>query len=855
MMPTRLTILFLCLTAAQLATAPLLAGDRLSFERHGQSHEVDSLIALAKAALAEERYDVCFNHAQQAMDISALYDDIAGKTQGLRLMARACQMKGLQGSALKYYLRALKDLEVEGEKMALAEIYLELGDFYEDWGVKSKALEFFMSAYNARGGLVSGLPGQTGLAHTIAGSYLEQNSYDNALLFYQYLIEHYTEKKDTTGLLAVTDTVAGINLKLGRYRDALTNKQTSLKINYALGDSSGIFNDINEIGYAYKHLRNFEASFAYFQKYLDYTEPYIGAQDGPYKEKYIETLITLGSMCEELTNMGLMKSYGQALGYLAMALRIHQDDRDPARTAKISNLMSRIHLKERDYGNARFFSEMAIDQANKSHTLLEISQAYLNISNLYKQKRKYKPALKFHTLFNVYHDSLMMDKIQEKNDMLRKEEADRKKHFIINKTEQMVLDEEFDSLNYTRIRLEAEKRGQELQILRADRELQGFALANEQLMREKAIQALLLAQEQLENSFRNNKILILESDKRLHEMQLRHLALEEKERLNTIRLLEKDKALSDLMLSKEQTLGHLYAGIIVLITLILLLSLNSYRLAKRANRKLALQNTHIEKQSAHLKSANEALKELNKEKSHLVSIVAHDLRNPLAVAMNLTAFLKRKAENLSSEQLESIDITHRSLRRMNEMVVKILDLRAIESNHVNISIEPVDVGSTLRLAVSNYREEASKKNICLETHIPETGAMAQADANYLLQVFENLVSNALKFSYPGQRVWASVSTHGGQVYAEVCDQGPGIAPGDMPKMFGKYQKLTARPTGGEQSMGIGLSIVKKYVEAMNGKVWCNSEPGRGAVFTVAFPQQEAPAPEKTHFSLEPKGAA
>ena len=106
------------------------------------------------------------------------------------------------------------------------------------------------------------------------------------------------------------------------------------------------------------------------------------------------------------------------------------------------------------------------------------------------------------------------------------------------------------------------------------------------------------------------------------------------------------------------------------------------------------------------------------------------------------------------------------------------------------------------------------------------------------QVFENLISNAIKFSPPHKAVKVILAKDNGKARAEIIDEGPGLTEEDKKKVFGKFQRLSAKPTGGEHSTGLGLSIVKKYVEAMNGKVWCESEHGKGANFIVEFNRVE-----------------
>ena len=107
-----------------------------------------------------------------------------------------------------------------------------------------------------------------------------------------------------------------------------------------------------------------------------------------------------------------------------------------------------------------------------------------------------------------------------------------------------------------------------------------------------------------------------------------------------------------------------------------------------------------------------------------------------------------------------------------------------------------------------------------------------ADAAQLVQIMDNLVSNAVKYSPSGKNIHVRVREVDGCVRAEVRDEGPGISAEDQKRLFGKFARLTARPTAGEHSTGLGLAIVKRLVESMNGKVWCESELGQGAAFIV-----------------------
>ncbi|MGB0521787.1 MAG: ATP-binding protein, partial [Flammeovirgaceae bacterium] len=250
--------------------------------------------------------------------------------------------------------------------------------------------------------------------------------------------------------------------------------------------------------------------------------------------------------------------------------------------------------------------------------------------------------------------------------------------------------------------------------------------------------------------------------------------------------------------------------------------------------EVVAQKEEIEKQNITLADQKKNLEELNEEKNHLIGILAHDLRNPLHQIKGMAAIMQMKRPDMSNEEKKYMGVIEDAVDHLNNMIVKILDLEAIESKKTNVKMEEVDLRHTLNVIVDSFQGQAEKKSITLVSEIEDQAHIVKADKGFAMQVFENLVSNAIKFSPANKRIFVQLKRENGKIRAIVKDEGPGISKEDMDKLFGKFQKLSARPTGGEKSTGLGLSIVKKYVEAMNGKVWCESEAGKGAAFIVAF---------------------
>lgn len=254
-----------------------------------------------------------------------------------------------------------------------------------------------------------------------------------------------------------------------------------------------------------------------------------------------------------------------------------------------------------------------------------------------------------------------------------------------------------------------------------------------------------------------------------------------------------------------------------------------------ANETISRMHDEVRQQREEILRKNEELLNINNEKNNLISIVAHDLKSPLNQIKGLISLVKVSSENLGHETTQYIDLMESSVTKLTNMIGKILDVEAIESKKLNLKIEPVQISDLLKEISGRFQNEAAQKSITLHEDI-RPGLVALADKDYVDQVFQNLISNAIKFSPKNKNVYISLVSTQGKVIGEIRDEGPGISEHDKKKLFGKYQKLSAKPTGNETSTGLGLSIVKKFVESMRGEIWCESQAGEGATFFVAFPE-------------------
>ncbi|MCX7006951.1 MAG: HAMP domain-containing sensor histidine kinase, partial [Kiritimatiellaeota bacterium] len=223
-------------------------------------------------------------------------------------------------------------------------------------------------------------------------------------------------------------------------------------------------------------------------------------------------------------------------------------------------------------------------------------------------------------------------------------------------------------------------------------------------------------------------------------------------------------------------------------------------------------------------------------KTEFLNIAAHDLKNPLTGILGFSELLTQPdVHQKPADVVEMAQAINQSAHRMLYLIRNLLDVSRYESRQFQPNPVALDLVVVTQRLVSQNSARAAQKNITLHNEI--TGAApAWADQTLTEQVMDNLLSNAIKFSPPGKSVFVRSRTEADSVLWEVQDQGPGLSAADKAKLFQKFSRLSARPTGGENSTGLGLSIVKLLVASMGGRVWCESELGRGATFIVALPQ-------------------
>lgn len=305
-------------------------------------------------------------------------------------------------------------------------------------------------------------------------------------------------------------------------------------------------------------------------------------------------------------------------------------------------------------------------------------------------------------------------------------------------------------------------------------------------------------------------------------------------------LLNKEKEIQNQLLLEralELQENNIIQYVLVIAIIVALLGLFIfYRLYKGKETAVSNLQSHKEKvelQQNKIEQANAELLTLNEEKNNLIRVLAHDLRSPINQVAGLAEILLMDKAKLSTEQTEIIQQIINSSNRLREMISKILDVDAIESRELNVKLNPIHLNKIFAELHSEYDTIAENKHIKLNFKIDEELSI-MGDEVFVNQILDNLISNAIKFSNANSTVVLKAFDYGDKVEIQVTDKGPGFTQEDQKKMFKKYQRLSAQPTGGEQSTGLGLSIVKMFTELMGGSIAYDSKVGVGTTFKLQF---------------------
>jgi len=252
---------------------------------------------------------------------------------------------------------------------------------------------------------------------------------------------------------------------------------------------------------------------------------------------------------------------------------------------------------------------------------------------------------------------------------------------------------------------------------------------------------------------------------------------------------------------------------------------------RRLQQRITIQNRE-------LKEINQKLIEIDELKNEFLSRISHELRTPLSIIMAYTSTLIEDMINPSLDspsRKEFLEIIQQQSNKLLGLIDDLLDLSKVEISETMLNISEGSINEVIRISISSVSGFAESKNIKIVAELDENIPIINFDAMRMRQVIVNLLENAIKYSPDGEVVKISSKQSQREVIISVEDRGPGIKKKDIPKIFDKFTQIEGINTREFEGMGIGLKLVKHYVELHGGKIWVESELGVGSTFFVSIP--------------------
>jgi PAS domain S-box-containing protein len=250
---------------------------------------------------------------------------------------------------------------------------------------------------------------------------------------------------------------------------------------------------------------------------------------------------------------------------------------------------------------------------------------------------------------------------------------------------------------------------------------------------------------------------------------------------------------------------------------------------------------HAEEEKSRLleaeREARRAAERASRLRDEILGVVSHDLRNPLSVIGMCARALKEELADADARVVDTVTTISDATGWMQRMVRDLLDVANIEAGRLSIERRPADLVITLVKALNAFEAPAAERSVDLIGEIPDRLPLASADGDRVQQVLSNLLGNALKFTEEGGRVTLRAAADGGELIVSVIDTGVGIPPEEIPFLFDRFWH--SRRNSNVRGSGLGLAIARGIIVAHSGRIWAESQPGRGSTFHFTLPAWEA----------------
>lgn len=675
----------------------------------------------------------------------------------------------------------------------------------------------------------------------ISYAYERQAKYDTALATRQAALQIWQSLNNPTKVAWSYHSLGNIYDYLGMPDAALSYHFKALSLRDSLNNLQDVSWSYNRIGEVYSSQMKYDLALQYQQHALQICEK-LNYEPGlaSIHNGLAQTFFYSNQLIKATYHANLALAFAEKIGdmfYKAMALSLIGDvEMKKGMLENAKHYYTQAQALYEQLGVMKFIAEMsirlgkmALKQGNFELALKNASYAIERATRIQARKEEKEAYLLLSEVAAVKGDFKQAYAFQEQYLLLR---------------DQILSEERERNIAYLEQQFESRRKDQAVKTLEAEKAAEEKLRITISALSAIAICTSLLAVGLLLVLVRRRKSEAEEAEKRagVYEQMARVQAeLRSEAELAQANLAIERKELEKANAALEQALAHLAEKRNE--------AERAREIALEANRSLAEALSIVERQRDELVEQRKIAEEASAFKTELLGMAAHDLKNPLQVVIGYAQLLKeqKSAEDYAAKIEDAA-------RHMLSLIQALLESAAAETGKLKLELKVVDVSQLVKLVVEFNRERARLKNQTIHCNAqPE--CYACIDTNRFGEAIENLISNAIKYSPEGKNIWITVQkvalekSHWRRkedwaqplpsqelVEIAVRDEGQGISAEDMPKLFGKFQKLSARPTGGESSTGLGLAIVKQLVELHGGKVWAESKgESLGTTFFITLP--------------------
>ena len=562
-----------------------------------------------------------------------------------------------------------------------------------------------------------------------------------------------------------------------------------LQVSIALGDSLVISEALNRIGFTYSELGYFDDAYNYFTRAFRVASKYAVKKSDSIN--LVIPLHNLGRLFKDL------EQFDRAIDHLNISQRISDLIDDTEGIAYTLDELGDTYMLQEKYELALQTFEEAIVQARKLDVAFLKPRLFIRLADLYQRMGMYDLSLTYYD--SAEHLQLLSNNIYGISEI----EFGRGQVNVSRGN-----DQEAEVLFLSSL---AKARNLEARVL----EMKILVNLSELKEKQEAYKEALYYYKQHE--FLEDELFSLEMQNRLSQDQVR---FETESKDSIIEELSRRDAESEAALRQKEFLNN------ILVVIVALFGVLIFSLFRNGQRKRKMNNLLMQQQEELEKRSNE-LQELNKVKDKFFSIISHDLRSPINSLTGILNLMDK--EGMSSDEFNMLTKELKvQFNHTKSLIHNLLDWALLQMD--KLSIQPINI-NVKKLVDDNFKlfDSLQSKNLILVNHVaPDIHVFA--DANTLNLVFRNLIMNAMKFTKEGGKISIDSTPNNGEVLIAVADTGIGIKPEIKTMLFNKTSPYTSRGTANERGSGLGLILCKEFVEKNGGKIWVESEEGKGSIF-------------------------